>query len=539
MSQNLVYALILLLSSVLSTFLFYFANRRRPKLGATELTIFCALQVWWSFTYALYWLNWKSPSSQFLLNLTYIGVVGSPAAFFAFCAVFTRRIPWLIPGRAYLLLIMPVLTLTFLFTDSYHHLFYGANHTETDSVIYTGGIWFWMNAIYSYVLILFSIYFLVYAFLKAGNLHKKQIGILILGALVPIIASLVGLLKISPVPDLDLIPISFTITCLVYSYGFFWYRILDILPIARNVVIENIPDGVLVLDKENRILDINPSARELLQIPRFEARGQPASHVLPKWDSIAQAVNNSSNEKLFYQLRAEPDCIVELKVTPLFDKREETLIGHVLVMRDQTERIHFENRLKQANLDLHQKLAEIADLQKLLRDQAIRDSLTGLFNRRFLDETLNLEIAHAQRTGNPISVIFGDVDDFKWINDTYGHQVGDEVLRHIAQMIMAGVRIGDVACRMGGDEFVLILPNTPLPVAMERARELCTKIASEPYTTADRTISHTISLGVVCYPEHGKTGAEIMYGVDQALYQSKKSGRNQISVFNPGQESNS
>jgi len=391
MAQNQIFALVLLLSATLSTFLFIFALNKRPMPGAIALTLFGASQVWWSLTYAIYWLQLKGEPNLFWLDMTYFGVVTSPAIFFAFTVIFTQRATWLFPRHAFLLAIMPTLTMLILFTDPWHGLFYGGARSATSSLIYSGGIWFWINAIYSYLLIIVSLYFLAIAYLQADPLKKKQIGILFLGGLCPVLGTLVSFFKINPIPNLDLTPILFTLTCLIYSYGFFWYRLLDILPIARNKVVENMTEGLLVLEKGNRILDINRSARELLNLPHLEARGQDASLILPFWDHISKAMGNAQQEKIIQKIHTVPDRFIELQITPLYEK-ETDLIGNVIVIRDQTERIHFENELKQANLDLQQKLGEIAILQEKLREQAIRDSLTGLFNRHFLDEALNIEI---------------------------------------------------------------------------------------------------------------------------------------------------
>jgi PleD family two-component response regulator len=131
------------------------------------------------------------------------------------------------------------------------------------------------------------------------------------------------------------------------------------------------------------------------------------------------------------------------------------------ITRNVSERKAAESALK-SNRQLHARIEEIGRLQVALQELAVRDSLTGLYNRRYLDETLEREVSRARREGIPLSLVMLDIDYFKRVNDTYGHQVGDEVLRTLAATLSADIRAEDVACRYGGEEFLILLPNMPL-----------------------------------------------------------------------------
>lgn len=190
-----------------------------------------------------------------------------------------------------------------------------------------------------------------------------------------------------------------------------------------------------------------------------------------------------------------------------------------------------EQALLEANAALRQQLAEVDSLHRQLSDQANRDALTGLFNRRYLDSTLERELARCKREGRSLSLLMIDIDHFKQVNDTYGHIGGDQVLKEIGTLLFANARTEDVACRYGGEEFTLLLPNMPLEVAHERAEQLRETFAAMAVPFGEFAIRTTISVGIAVYPEHGKTPDELTQRADRALYQAKAAGRNRVVVF--------
>jgi diguanylate cyclase (GGDEF)-like protein len=205
-----------------------------------------------------------------------------------------------------------------------------------------------------------------------------------------------------------------------------------------------------------------------------------------------------------------------------------TILG---ITRNVSERKAVESALRETNRQLHARIEEIGRLQVALQELAVRDSLTGLYNRRYLDETLEREVSRARREGIPLSLVMLDIDHFKRVNDTYGHQVGDEVLRMLASTLLADIRAEDVACRYGGEEFLILLPNMPLETTMLRAQAWRSAVEALRVTHGNFQITFTISLGVSAYPEHGKTPDDLTRCADQALYRAKNEGRNQVSVF--------
>jgi diguanylate cyclase (GGDEF)-like protein len=169
-----------------------------------------------------------------------------------------------------------------------------------------------------------------------------------------------------------------------------------------------------------------------------------------------------------------------------------------------------------ANLRLHESL----------RAQSIRDPLTGVYNRRYLEETLEREIRRAERAHHPVGLIMFDIDGFKRLNDTFGHEAGDAYLRELGALLRERFRRDDVVCRYGGDEFVVVLPEATLEATLERARLLGDGVGKMSVTHRGQPLgTTTLSLGVAGFPAHGTTGEALLRGADAALYRAKQNGR--------------
>ncbi len=168
-------------------------------------------------------------------------------------------------------------------------------------------------------------------------------------------------------------------------------------------------------------------------------------------------------------------------------------------------------------------------IRQTLRGVSIRDPLTGLFNRRYLDEALDREIHRAMRANRPLCVIMLDVDHFKLFNDAYGHPAGDALLRSLARMLQSRTRREDVTCRYGGEEFVMIIPETPLVVAHQRAEQLRSEaLRLRLHHNGRGHKAVTLSLGVAALPQDGMNARELLASADRHLYIAKQAGRDQV-----------
>jgi len=170
-------------------------------------------------------------------------------------------------------------------------------------------------------------------------------------------------------------------------------------------------------------------------------------------------------------------------------------------------------------------------LQKALKEQSIKDPLTKLFNRRYLEETMARECARAQRNQKKLSVLIMDIDHFKKVNDTYGHDAGDAVLVAFARLLSQKIRKEDIACRLGGEEFVLVLPDADLALAKARAEEICEATRKMVVKFQKLMINVTVSIGVCMYPDHGEVPEELIHHADLCLYKAKRDGRDRVIVY--------
>jgi diguanylate cyclase (GGDEF)-like protein len=174
-------------------------------------------------------------------------------------------------------------------------------------------------------------------------------------------------------------------------------------------------------------------------------------------------------------------------------------------------------------------------LREVLNQQSIRDPLTGLHNRRFLEESLGRELARAQRSKAPLAVIMADIDHFKRFNDTYGHDAGDAVLRSVAQTLKSHIRGSDIVCRLGGEEFTVVLAESMLGPAREKAESLRAAIAALVLSHADQPLGAvTMSFGLAMFPAHGHDSGELLQAADIALYRAKNEGRNRVTISDSG-----
>jgi diguanylate cyclase (GGDEF)-like protein len=172
------------------------------------------------------------------------------------------------------------------------------------------------------------------------------------------------------------------------------------------------------------------------------------------------------------------------------------------------------------------------NLRTKLENQSIRDSLTGLFNRHFMQISLERELSRAARRKQTLAVFMMDLDHFKKFNDTYGHAAGDTVLKAVSEIFRSSIRTEDIACRYGGEEFTIMMPDVTQAVAIERAESIRRAVASlRVPLDKENYAEFSISIGLALYPEDGETADLLLRRADLALYRAKRSGRNQVAQY--------
>ncbi|MEY2952790.1 MAG: hypothetical protein RLZZ401_877 [Pseudomonadota bacterium] len=221
-------------------------------------------------------------------------------------------------------------------------------------------------------------------------------------------------------------------------------------------------------------------------------------------------------------------------VDALLLKKVRILVDTVNKLRDgetsaRTGMRYGTDELSHVALAVDETAAELERVLNLLREQTVRDPLTSLFNRRYLEETLDRELTRSLRDGKSVGVIMADIDHFKRINDTFGHQAGDKVLVSVAKALVNNVRSGDIVCRFGGEEFAIIFPGANLTLTMSRAEELRSAVSKLTFDNPEKPIGTvTMSFGVAVCPDQSKEGKALLRHADTALYAAKHGGRNKV-----------
>lgn len=284
-----------------------------------------------------------------------------------------------------------------------------------------------------------------------------------------------------------------------------------------NTLIASQPDIFYVLDPTGQFIRWNDKLRDVLGYSDSQIAATNALDVIHEADRpvVAQKI-----QEAFERGAATIDARLITKMgirdyvfnaTSADTTKGKHLIG---VGTDITERKRTE--------------AEVQKLQEQLREQAVHDPLTGLYNRRYLEESIGREIIRAERYGKPMGIVMCDIDHFKRVNDSYGHLVGDEVLKAFAELLRTHSRGSDIVCRFGGEEFLLLLPDMPPDIAYQRAEQLRASLAAQQIGKPG--IRVTASFGVAAFPLDGKTQDTLISAVDTAMYHAKETGRNRVVV---------
>jgi diguanylate cyclase (GGDEF)-like protein/PAS domain S-box-containing protein len=305
-----------------------------------------------------------------------------------------------------------------------------------------------------------------------------------------------------------------------------------------RILFESANDGIFLQDTTG-FLDCNQRGADMYELTREQIIGHPPANFSPEYQPDGRLSSEVEAEKTTATLSGIPqtfewqpirangtlfDVEITLNKVELADK---TCL--LAIVRDITERKQYQKILAEDRRKLETQLAEITALQHRLQEQAVRDPLTGLNNRRYLDETLPRELSRAKREGYPLALIMLDVDHFKKINDTYGHQAGDEVLEYLSSILINNARESDIVCRYGGEEFLVVLPRMSLDNAFQRVEEWRLIFSEKPVKNGELLINVTFSGGISVFPEHAADADTLIALADDALYISKNKGRNCIS----------
>lgn len=311
-----------------------------------------------------------------------------------------------------------------------------------------------------------------------------------------------------------------------------------------RLLAENMEDVVWKADCNMVFTYINDADRRLRGFPQAAVVGHPIEDTLT--DEGRTLLARDSQEQLQKERKGEKgrarhfelpqrradggEVWIEVMSIPVFDATGR-ISGFQGICRDITERKAMQAKLEHAKQALEVQLRTIASEHRELREEANRDPLTGVHNRRYLDEALPQELARAKHGRYPVAVIMVDLDHFKRVNDNHSHIVGDAVLKALASLLTEGSRESDIVCRYGGEEFVLVVPTLGPALALKRMEALRKKLEGMRIPHGTVEVSVTFSAGIAIFPQHGDSMDTLLARADEMLYRSKREGRNRITLY--------
>jgi diguanylate cyclase (GGDEF)-like protein/PAS domain S-box-containing protein len=536
-TQWILFAGVLILNAIIAITIVVLLGFKIHAPGRNAMIWMLTALAVWAICYAMTALFPSFETKMIWLKLENIGILTVPVFWFLFTVQYAQVDRWLNRLTGSLFFVIPLVSLAFLFSDRWFNFYYAAVHPLSASggpLVIERGPWYLVAAIQSYLLNVAGMGILIWRFFYHQSIYRKQLTILISAVLIPLVINVFYQFAPRILPSLsipiDLTPISFTVTAVLLSAGIFGLRLFNLIPIARHTVLEHLPEMIFVVDRHDQLLDANSAAQRMLGKSLDEIVGKDPLEVFRAWPQLINRFLTTDETHEEIQIPGDPSRTLEIKIAPLYDQFNK-LEGRLIVAQDITDRKRLENETKRAYEALTNEMAENEKLRAELQEQAIRDPLTNIFNRRYMAEFLDKEIARAERENTPVSVVIMDLDNFKAFNDAYGHKCGDVILRAFADFLVEHTRRGDVVCRFGGEEFVILMPNAPLKIGQERAETWRQDFSETQIDYEGMKFCITFSAGVASFPSHGSTGDAVLHAADQALYRSKNNGRNRVTVF--------
>lgn len=510
MKTNLVYIAPFMISVAMMAWVAAIAWPRHGIRGRRAFILFCFAAGYWSFTEGLLYFGFDIETNFLITCFQYLGIVfTAPTTLILSCIIFGFE-SWLKPYRAKILYIVPLFTLIAVWTTSYHHLFYADWYTITSGPFPMLGLrhgpLFWVSIGYHYFLLAATFFLLLHQFLTSSGFKRGQAGVILASVFMVWVANVIYITGHSPVRNMDLSPIAFSFVALSFAWGYSRYNFLDIMPIAKAEIFDGFDDAILVLDKKSRFVAINPAGERLINKSFVDVSGKKVEEVINEWPKQCKGYPENTSQE-FTLNRLNQDLTYELRFSILKDWRGNS-IGHLVVFYNITERKRFE---------------------KQLLEMATTDPLTGVCNRRRIFELADAEFKKNKRYSNSLCAIMIDIDNFKQVNDRYGHDVGDTVLKTLMRTCQSNLRTTDHLGRLGGEEFIVLLTETKLSDAERCAEKLRAIIEATAVPVKENEIYVTISLGVAAIGgAQDESFNDTLKRADQALYRAKSEGKNRV-----------
>lgn len=487
-------------------------SRRRDAPEASVFALIMASMSIYTFGYAGEIAQTELAAARFWLDVEYLALPWVPGLWLL--AVLRHNH---LRVRTGLLFVIPLITFVGHYTN-YRGLFYSAPM----SMGQRGP--FWVLTVHrgllstldnSYLLVAFLVGAWIYVsrLRHASLLFRRQAAVLVFSSFLPFVGYFAYLGDLSPY-GLDTAPVTLAVTCCLMYYGIFHCGMFELAPLARSLIFNSMRDAVLILDTQRRLLDFNPAAEKLFPVLVGQSVGKYVNVLLADAPDVVNSLNYPEKSSEFALGEGAGSRTFEVRSWPLATPSETgagRTVGRAVIFSDVTA----------------QTL-----LREELRRRSETDVLTGVANRRRFHQALEIECLRFVRGRAPFSLLMIDLDNFKDVNDRYGHPTGDAVLYSVAQLLVTKLRKTDLLARYGGEEFAVLLPETRMEGALVIAERVRETVGSKAVEVDGECIRISVSVGVASHANDSEVNAQILLKkVDLALYRAKAAGRNRVEAL--------
>ncbi|MFA4886043.1 MAG: diguanylate cyclase [Desulfotomaculaceae bacterium] len=510
---------------------------------------FHSLMMIWPFSHFFMHIVPDQKFQWLFLNTAFAGLCFLGFGWLIFALVLTKKIDEIKRFTLYLSAIPSVLSAVLVTTNPWHFLF--TRPSDYGWTVRTYGPLFWVFAISGlfYLILSTSLMQRTVKLLSDGNM-KKQLSLCIRGILLLLLFSVFDVLLnviVYPytkviVPGLTSLGIAISAICFVITIH--KYDLFRIINAAQREVIDSIATGMIVLDRDEIVLDINASATKFIKIQTgqiFDIRTLIDLSEDKLKETFMKEYDTGKTKTLHTEIKQREGQIrhVSINVSPVTDDKSKFL-GRIITFNDITEihslldKIRYNNLiLLDQNKELLRVQEELYNANQKLKQMAITDDLTNCYNRRYMLGHMTDEISVAFRYKIPFSIMILDIDEFKLINDTHGHLVGDDVLRGVVSAVKKNLRRSDIMFRFGGEEFIIYAPHTDRPGASSLAEKIRVTVENHSTRISQYYLNVTISIGLISFNDWSveacpleKILEDLLTRADKALYRAKAKGRN-------------
>jgi diguanylate cyclase (GGDEF)-like protein len=531
----------------------YMAFRSRGSRSAVVMAFLMSATAWWSAWNVLEYLAPGLTAKLFFANLEYLAIVAIPVLWFALGSSLEQekrggtarrqpRVIWIVPAA----------TAVLVWTDPYLGFVRHSFHLEVQSgfevIAKEFGPWFWVHSAYSYIFLIAGTVLILKALHSNHGTRRAQGITLVVGTLLPVMANLVYLARIFPLGSIDPTPLAFSLTGLLTVLNLTRFRFLALVTTAQATAIEQFRDAVLIIDRDGHLAYVNAAARNSFPT-NGRAIGERLIEMGPPYSQLPSTLETGSDARTEESVLSHGERLYETRTGDIVKRGRR--IGSVVTFFDVTRRVAAEEGLKKANLLLEHRIAERTRAleesnlklteeldnrkraERQLTYDVLHDALTGLANRSLALSRIEQLLMRSHRDPTmSYAILHLDFDGLKTINDRFGHSAGDSFLCEVASRLKRSIREVDLAARVGGDEFVVLLDGLTTTENLEKITDRVVDNLSVPIHFGSSAVIPSASIGMVAGRSDYKDPHSILYDAEIAVHRAKSSsGRNMRVIF--------